>query len=859
MKRNLERNELFQTSHMMILISYTIFSVVLMSESLIMSWEKWALVPITLALLFSWMLHIRQSLTDNVRIWTYSLLMMCTFFFYGIHQTSTYDLAPVMTAVIMLYTMTGMKSLILLCQVTYFITMGYGLISMYAMGMEFDSLVVTRTMLHVAMVIMVGWISRVIIEKWGQVLLKSKEEIHELTDATNRLNDFLANVSHEIRTPINAVIGLTGVCIEKEEREEIRRDMEAVNEAGKKVGQQISDILDYSEIDRKRLARNDEDYMLSSLLNDLVMQLRPYKKPGVELIIDVDPAIPSVLNSDASKLKKILWHLISNGLKYTKEGGVYVRIYPVEQSYGINLCIEVTDTGIGMDDEEKERVSEGFYQANSGRARSSAGLGLGMAIVAGFTASLGGFYSIDSKEGTGTTVRVSVPQKVVDDAGNMSIRNRDKICIGGYLHFDKFKEPRVRDYYNRMVGNIVRGLGVTMHRVDNLDNLRKLADSVNLTHLFVGEEEYKSGSDVIEELARDMLISVVADAGFEPVEGSRVSVIEKPFYCFPVVGFLNRSIDDKEDSEKKMMLQDVRALVVDDEPMNLTVAKGVFTRYGMVVETAASGPESLEMIRENDYDIVFMDHMMPGMDGVEAMKLMRADKTRDRRDMPIVALTANAVSTAREMFMKEGFDGFVSKPIELVELERVLKNVLPASCITYVDADAEAPKKPSGNKEIPKTDQPAADTVLDTETGLHYCQNDEDFYHELLQQYLDESSEKKNGMKKYFEEKDFENYKILVHALKSTSKMIGATALSEKAKIMEDLAKQGGAKITSFMHDDLMGNYEKILSDIRNLVSGRSQDEPSDDDEILEFAPEESDADVGNGDDEILEFLPEED
>ena len=114
-------------------------------------------------------------------------------------------------------------------------------------------------------------------------------------------------------------------------------------------------------------------------------------------------------------------------------------------------------------------------------------------------------------------------------------------------------------------------------------------------------------------------------------------------------------------------------------------------------------------------------------------------------------------------------------------------------------------------------------------------------------------------MKKYFEEKDFENYKILVHALKSTSKMIGATKLSEKAKIMEDLAKQGGAKITALMHDDLMGDYEKILSDIRNLVSGRSQDEPSDDGEILEFAPEESDADVGNGDDEILEFLPEED
>ena len=389
------------------------------------------------------------------------------------------------------------------------------------------------------------------------------------------------------------------------------------------------------------------------------------------------------MNSDAAKIKKILRALISNGLKYTHEGGVYVRISCEEQEYGVNLSIEVTDTGIGMSEEELERVYERFYQADSGRARLGGGLGLGLSIVSGFVSLLGGFMIIKSKPDVGTTVHVSLPQTVVDASSCMSVNNPEKLCLGAFLHFEKFENPVVREYYNSMVLNIVNGLGIQMHRVDNTDNLKRLKESLHMTHLFVGEEEYCSDIELMENLAKEMIVVVVANGDFTLPAKSNARIMEKPFYCFPVTAVLNTDINTRVKEGGKLRLNGVRALVVDDEPMNLVVGKSIFKRYGMVVSTATSGPESIDICREKQFDIIFMDHMMGGMDGVEAMKKIRGDVLGLDNNVPVVALTANAMSSAKQMFLSEGFDGFVSKPIEIEELERVLKQVLPKSLLSF--------------------------------------------------------------------------------------------------------------------------------------------------------------------------------
>ena len=860
-----DKNGNFQASHLMLLIGYTILAVILIVESFLMGWEKWALIPITIGMIFSWIFHIRQILSSNARLWFYAVLMMFSFFFYGIHLTSTFDLAVVMAGIMVLYTLTGKKSLINFAVITYYMTLAYALAQMIIAGEEFDSLVISRTVMHCVIVFLIGWFSKAIIDKWTQVLDKSRDEIVMLTDATDRLNDFLANVSHELRTPVNAVIGLSGICIDKEEKEDIRRDMISVRNAGRKVAEQIGDILDYSEIDRKNIVVNYEDYMLSSILNDLVTEIREYKSKDIELIIDVDPAIPSVMNSDAAKIKKILRALISNGLKYTHEGGVYVRISCEDQDYGVNLSIEVTDTGIGMSEEELERVYERFYQADSGRARLGGGLGLGLSIVQGFVSLLGGFMLIKSKPDVGTTVHVSIPQKVIDATSCMSVNNPDKLCLGAFLHFEKYENPVVREYYNSMVLNIVNGLGIQMHRVDNTDNLKRLRESLHMTHLFVGEEEYCSDIELMEELAKEMIVVVVANGDFMLPAKSNARIMEKPFYCFPVTAVLNTDINTRVKEGGKLRLNGVRALVVDDEPMNLVVGKSIFKRYGMVVSTATSGPESIDICREKQFDIIFMDHMMGGMDGVEAMKKIRGDVTGLDNNVPIVALTANAMSSAKQMFLSEGFDGFVSKPIETEELERVLKQVLPKSLISieYEDEDEnpntrEEENEVNGIETKEEAEKDSEKTLaerlegsnIDVGAGLKYCLGDEEFYNTLLIQFANEASEKIPALMKYYEEKDWGNYEIIVHALKSTSKMIGAMDLSDEALQLEKAAKEKKEKYIFDNHDHVMSIYEVLKERINHATGeGPGVEEKN---EVLEFKPEDSEEQS----EDVFEFEP---
>ena len=854
--KHIERNDLFQASQLTILLSYTVFSVILIGETFLMHWEIWPLIPITIGVIASWILHLNQQFTERSRIWVYSAFIMFTFFFYGSHRTSVFDTVAVMSVVLILYTMTGIKRLITFLQFLYYITFGYGLLVMWREGEPFDSLMISRAVLHVAVITTISIVSRTTIEKWLQVMHASNEEIESLTDATDRLNDFLANVSHETRTPINAIIGLTGICIDEEQNTERQANLIAVRDAGRRVAEQISDILDVTEIDRGKLTNNCEDYMLSSLLNDLVGEIRPFKPKELELVIDVDPAIPSVMNSDIGKLRKILRHLILNGLKYTREGGVYVRLTSIPQSYGVNLIIRVTDTGIGMTEEEQERILERYYQADSGRTRQGGGLGLGLTIVAGFTASLGGFMTLSSQPEKGTTVSVSIPQKVIEPASCMSVAKPERLSLGAFLHLDKYADPNVREYYNMMIRNIVRGFGVQMHRVDNAANLRKLLKSVKLTHLFVSEEEYGDAAETIESIASSVIVVVVANSDFVLPEGSRSRIMEKPFYCFPVAAVLNAEYSTPA-ADDTLFYQNITALAVDDEPMNLIVAKNILRRYGMTVVTANSGIEAVEMCRERRFDIIFMDHMMPGMDGIEAMKLIRANNAKENIDVPIVALTANAVSTARETFISVGFDGFVSKPIELVELERVLRRVLPRSAAVSGPAavSAEVPQETAPRKKEQSVLEQVGACGLDTAEGLRYCADDEEFYLTVIGQFIGETAEKDEKMRAFLADGDLKNYEIVVHALKNALKLIGSDALSERAKTLEFAAKEQDRAVIDAQHEALMTDCRSLTEQLR-AVLGVPDAVPTaeEDGDVLEFLPEpESDED----DDAVIEFAPD--
>ncbi|MBO4900868.1 MAG: response regulator [Lachnospiraceae bacterium] len=853
-----EENELYKSAHLMILLSYTLFSVILIGESFLMGWEKWAIVLIVAGVGGSWIMHIRRRFSDYGRLWIYSLLMMATYFFYGIHLTSTFDIALVMVVVIMIYTMSGVKPLIKLCVVTFFITFSYDIIVMAVAGENFDPLAISRSVLHICMVVMAAWVANTIMDKWKSVVGHSHEEIEVLKEQTDRLNHFLANVSHEIRTPINAVMGLSSVLEKENLPDDVEENISAISRAGHRVAEQMGDILDYTEIDMDKLSVSHENYMISSLINDVLAQLNFADDYGLDLIIDMEADIPAVLLGDADKIKKILWHLITNGYKFTKTGGVNVHLYSVKRSYGINLVLEVSDTGIGMDQSVLDHIYEGFYQSDSGHSRTAGGLGLGLPVVNGFVKAMGGVLIVESSPGEGTIVKISIPQTVIDPEPCLSVRERENCHVAGFLGFMTTGSAEVREFYMEMIKHLSIGLSIPFQRVQSMEELDRLVESSQITHLFVGTGEYLENREYIDTLSDRMNVAIVADRDFHGDIDRRLTLLAKPFYGGQVANFLNHAFEAGVfKDEEKMTCPGLKALVVDDEPMNLLVARGIFEAYGMIVSTAPGGEESIDMCHDNDYDIVFMDHMMPGMDGVEAMKRIRSDAQRSDKEILIVALTANAISSAKEMFLSEGFDGFVPKPIELSELERVLKRILPKGAIVYnKEISAERASRDKGTFVTSTITNDIfsalAERGVDTDSGVKYCNGDREFYKQVLAEYASKREEKIRALSELFESGDWQQYAIRIHAIKSTSRMIGADALSEIARRLEQAAKAGDEYVIKQKHPALMPQYFGLMDTIAQILDIREADSSSvsSEEEVLEFAPDEdgeSDASEGGG------------
>lgn len=806
-----------RAAHLMILLCNTIFTFVLIGESFLLGWERGAVLLLVLGLAAGWVIHITSKIPEAVRLWLYFILTMLAFFFYGIHETSIYDLAPVMIGVIIMYSVVEIYSIIRLCVVIYFFIMCYDFVFVLGLAADFTPLVITRILLHFALVFAAGRLTELVIQRRRTERKDTDKRIGELEEINRRTEDFLTNVSHELRTPINAVTGLTAVMIKNEEDAGKKKDIRAVQKAGERLFGQIEDILDYTEIDTGRIKVSEDTYMISSIMNDIITGNRLMdREDAPELIFDIDAAMPAVLLGDGRKIKKIVKHLIDNAVKFTKKGGVYVRIFTLQKDYGVNLCIRVSDTGVGIAEKDLKKISERFYQSNGGRNRRAGGLGLGLPIVYGMVAALEGFIQIESTVGSGTTVSISIPQKVADDSPCMVVANRADLCAACFMRPEKYEVPEVRTYYDEMLSHLARGLDISLHRIFNMEELEKLTGMYQLTHLIIGSEEYEDNSAYFEGMDKKIEVIVVADERFELNKNSRIKLLRKPFFGLSVINLLNA--EASEDTgllcEKRMICPNVRVLVVDDEPMNLMVSEGIFKDYQMEVKTADSGMKAIEICEKEDFDLIFLDHMMPEMDGVETLKRLRKIHKDTERALTVIAFTANAVSGAREMFLREGFDEFVSKPIEYLELERVLRKLLPKSSILFVD---EAYAKNNKAEQMEQADieedkiTRLAHAGFNTRAGMQYCRGDKEFYEELLERFAQDAQRKADEIDDSYEKEDFGNYRIMVHSLKSSAKMVGADTLSELARNAEEAAKNNDTAYTKAHHKELLEKYHEVV------------------------------------------------
>ena len=664
--------------HLYMLFIASLTGLGIVAEGVLKGWEFWMLPLLAAGVVILWLAHIRQLFTVRVRTYLYIVYMMFAIFFYGVHTDGTYE-AAALAALLLVTAVQGEREKFLIYgYIEYFLIAVIRIVSeLHAKKGAPGAEALLRMFAPIVIVTMIFGVCR-------QIFLY-RQQLQKHLDAANEaairkdtdMEDFLANISHEFRTPINAVTGLSSLLLKRGNQEELR----SIHSAGERLAAQVEDILDYTEISGGQVMVSNDRYTVEAFIHTIIQRERgALFARGLEFVVDIDPQLPRVLYGDVGKLKKVLRHIFSNAAKFTESGGVAFRISAAPREYGINLLLEITDTGIGMSRGQIAQLSNALYQADKKRNRSTDGIGLGYSIIYGFVHEMEGFVRVDSRPGAGTSVRLSIPQRTEDDTPAVLLTGDNTVKIAVFIMPEKYSVPRVREFVSQRDENIAKGLKLQILRVSGISELTALCEEENISYVFTEQEEYETNRMFFDAISFTIRVIVAVDADHRWMGArGRILTIPRPLTLYTYIRVLNASGDSRifygAAAKEHPDFSGVKALIVDDEKMNLAVAAGLFAGYGLAIHTAQSGAEAIRMYEKTPYDIVFMDHMMPIMDGVECARRLRRIAQDEGRGVRIVALTANAISGAREMFLREGFDGFIAKPIDTEEFERVMRRL----------------------------------------------------------------------------------------------------------------------------------------------------------------------------------------
>ncbi len=595
----------------------------------------------------------------------------------------------------------------------------------------------------------------------------------EMERAANMKSDFLANMSHEIRTPMNAVIGMAEMALREDLTPEARNYINQIKSSGNALLVIINDILDFSKIESGKMDITPEEYEPMSIVNDVsnILMTRIGQKK-VELILDIDPTLPSLLYGDNIRIQQVILNLANNAVKFTPKGKVSLEMkYDIIGPDEIELKFSVKDTGIGIKEADYNKLFQSFQQLDSKRNRNKEGSGLGLAISKQLLTLMDGDIWLDKEYTGGSSFSFKLPQKVRDWTPSVQLKETEPIVVAGLLKNDYIKEQIRRDALS---------LGVEYVEVDEEEHVEQIIQE-GATFLFIEEQMFTPYMEYFTNNNPQITSILLTDFTSEQeYDTDNLLIIKKPLYLLNMAMIFNHEdihmiTHDLQNDEILFTAPEAEILIVDDNAINLTVAEGLLRPLQMKVDTALSGKVAINKISVKKYDLIFMDHMMPGIDGVEATRIIRRFYS-DYENVPIIALTANAVSGVKEMFIAEGMNDFVAKPIELKILLSKVKQWLPPEKIqrTYTSFMPETTES---------TQLKIAD--LDTSAALHLL-GSEELYWKVLADYYSVIEKKATLIKQYEENENWQDYTVEVHSLKSASKQIGATSLSNKALVLEE-------------------------------------------------------------------------
>lgn len=628
----------------------------------------------------------------------------------------------------------------------------------------------------------------------------------ELEREAHMKSDFLANMSHEIRTPMNAVIGMAEMALREELTPTAREYIKQIKASSNTLLTIINDVLDFSKIESGKLDINLAEYEPFSIVRDvssIIMARIGDKK--LEFVVEAAPDIPRQLMGDRFRIQQVILNLVNNAVKFTKEGYVYLSInYERTSEREILLKIVVEDTGIGIKKEDMGRLFQSFQQVDSKRNRNIEGTGLGLAISKQLVTLMKGEIQASSEYGKGSCFSFQIPQIVLDGAPSIDMEARQKTAKAAGLLCNN--EYVLSNMMKMLMKFDVKGISV---REQDLQTL----EEEEAEFLFVESECYSARvKEFLETHPQTMGVLLM---GFEErfnTDLENLMTVRKPLYIMELARILAHEDMDVEDLEAdgiEFTAPDADVLIVDDNKVNLTVAEGIISPLHMRVDKAISGIQALEMIDRKHYDLILMDHMMPELDGIETTRIIRRFH-EDYNNVPIIALTANVMEEMQSMFLVEGMNDFVAKPIETRLLVDKIKQWLPPEKVQPIEGREKSKGRKRGQEETKRVVIPH----LDMEQALQLLGNEE-LYWQVLWEYARVIPKKARMLEQHFKAEDWKNYTIEAHALKSSSKQIGAMELSELAAQMEQAGNLMDIEYIREHHRELLERYreyELILS-----------------------------------------------
>jgi CheY-like chemotaxis protein len=591
-----------------------------------------------------------------------------------------------------------------------------------------------------------------------------------------------------------------------------------IRQAGSNLLAIINYILDLSKIESGGIQLVTVSYRLSSLINNVinVMRVRFQEKPLL-FIANIDAHIPDALVGDEVRVRQILLNMLSNAVKYTEEGFIKLTVTGTfKENNHISLKLEVADSGIGIKEEDIQKLFSDFIRLDLKRNQGIEGTGLGLVITKRLCYEMGGDITVSSVYGEGSVFTAVILQEYTESREIAAVENPGEKAV---LLYDE------RPLYGDSVSAVLENLRVPVTRPDRGEAFLEALETGHFPFAFVSPGIAGQAAALAEAKKIKTTLVLLAALG-ENSSFQGIPAILMPAYAVPVANILNgvKTVHGGKKSLVRFTAPDVRVLIVDDIVTNLKVAQGFLAAYRTQVDICDNGKSSISLIKANRYDLVFMDHMMPGMDGIEAMTRIRALEGEYFKQVPIIALTANALSGMEEMFLSKGFNDYLAKPIEISKLNALMDKWVSPEKKVKITGTAPEEFEANGDSGLPEGKRIEG---VDIPQALERYKNGF-AYLEILRSYTDSVPEFLDTLRDVTPE-NLKTYAVTVHGIKGASYQICAEEAGKQAEALEAAAKAGDWETVKNTNGIFIGNLETLLAGLGEFFAGMGKTENGED------------------------------